>query len=182
MKMHLPWVTLTGTPDRPGLWGKVRCAVSMLVHEAVEVVAGSKRAHSMSAADHYRFEPVEAAVVAGEALAPEATGSFLAKGAPGSGFKSIYKSGLTQSEGLPFLDSIGVDRSHISDVSWTADSPMSSGVDLPTHVEKPNSTGLSTGQSLSPAQFSGSQLMTPGKPLNLEGPAGGPDAGPGYLS
>jgi hypothetical protein len=50
---RLPWVTLTGTPDRPGRWARLRCLAAMAVHEIVELVVGTDRAHSMRAARRY---------------------------------------------------------------------------------------------------------------------------------
>lgn len=53
IKIRLPWVTLTGTPDRIGRLARLRCLAAMAVHEVVELVAGSTVAHSMRAANRY---------------------------------------------------------------------------------------------------------------------------------
>lgn len=53
IRIRLPWVTLIGTPDRPGRWARLRCATAMAVHEVVELVAGTGVAHSMQAARRY---------------------------------------------------------------------------------------------------------------------------------
>lgn len=51
--VRLPWVTLTGTPDRPGRWARVRCVAAMAVHEVVELAAGTQVAHAMPSAIRY---------------------------------------------------------------------------------------------------------------------------------
>lgn len=51
--IKFPWFTLYGQPDKPGKLARIKCAASMLVHEAVELVAGSKVAHSMNSAMRY---------------------------------------------------------------------------------------------------------------------------------
>lgn len=51
--IRFPWFTLYGMPERPGTLARVRCAAAMVVHELVEVVAGSALAHSMPAAARY---------------------------------------------------------------------------------------------------------------------------------
>jgi hypothetical protein len=51
--IRFPWFTLYGQPDRPGRLARLRCVAAMLVHELVELVAGSTAAHSMRAAARY---------------------------------------------------------------------------------------------------------------------------------
>jgi hypothetical protein len=53
--LRLPWFTLYGLPDRPGRWARLRCVAAMAVHEAVELSAGSTRAHAMHAAARYQI-------------------------------------------------------------------------------------------------------------------------------
>lgn len=53
--IKFPWFTLYGQPDKPGKLARLKCAASMLVHEAVELMAGSKVAHSMDAAMRYNI-------------------------------------------------------------------------------------------------------------------------------
>ena len=53
--LRLPWFTLNGMPDQPGALARVRCVAAMLVHEAVELVAGTSAAHAMGAAARYRI-------------------------------------------------------------------------------------------------------------------------------
>lgn len=77
MQIKLPWVTLKGTPTGPGIWARLKCAIAMLLHEAVEVLFGSHRAHNMRASERYGFEPVTAAVV-GEAVAAGAAEAAVA--------------------------------------------------------------------------------------------------------
>lgn len=51
--IRLPWFTLYGMPDRPGRWARWRCVGAMLVHELVELTAGTGTAHSMRAAARF---------------------------------------------------------------------------------------------------------------------------------
>lgn len=51
--IRLPWFTLVGTPNRPGRLSRLRCVAAMAVHEAVELIAGTRIAHSMRAAERY---------------------------------------------------------------------------------------------------------------------------------
>lgn len=51
----LPWFTLYGQPDKAGKLARFKCAVAMLIHETVELIAGSAIAHSMNAAIRYNI-------------------------------------------------------------------------------------------------------------------------------
>jgi hypothetical protein len=53
--IRFPWFTLYGLPDRPGALARLRCGAAMLVHEAVELVAGTGTAHAMSAAARFQI-------------------------------------------------------------------------------------------------------------------------------
>lgn len=51
--LRLPWFTLYGHPQSPGTLARLRCVAAMLVHEVVELAAGSAVAHSMGSAQRY---------------------------------------------------------------------------------------------------------------------------------
>jgi len=55
MLIKFPWFTLYGMPSAPGRLARLRCGMAMLVHELVELVAGSTTAHSMRSANRFQI-------------------------------------------------------------------------------------------------------------------------------